>query len=53
MDFLLIHIDSVCIYGDLKWSSLILLIETVQFSQHYFLETVLSPLYSLASFVMD
>ena len=50
----LIHFKFIFVYGVQEYSKFILLHVTVQFSQHHFIkETVFSPLYSLASFVVD
>ena len=49
----LIHFEFIFVYGVGECSNFILLHVAVQFSQHHLLKTVFSPLYILASFVMD
>ena len=53
----LIHFDFVFLYGTRECSNFILLHVAVQFSQHHFPstieETVFSPLFILATFVLD
>ena len=48
----LIHFETICVYGELKWSSFILLNGPV-LPTPLIKETVLFPLYILASFVID
>ena len=49
----LIHLEFIFVYGVRECSNFILLHVAVQFSQHHLLKTVFSPLYILASFVID
>ena len=49
----LIHFEFIIVYGVRECSNFILLHVAVQFSQHLIEVTVFSPLYILASFVID
>ena len=49
----LIHFEFIFVYGVRECSNFICLHVAVQFSQHHLLKTVFSPLYILASFVID
>ena len=49
----LIHFQFIFVYGVRECSNFILLHVPVQFSQHHLLKKPFSPLYILASFVVD
>lgn len=49
----LIHFELICVYGVRECSNFILLHVAIQTSQHHLLMTLSSPLYILASFILD
>ena len=49
----LIHFEFIFVYGVRECSNFILLHVAVQFSQNHLLKRLFSPLYILASFVVD
>ena len=49
----LIHFEFIFVYGVREHSNFILLHVAVKFSQHHLLKGLFSPLYILASFVID
>jgi len=49
----LIHFGFIFVHGDWECSNFIILHVAVQFSEHHLLKRLFSPLYILASFVVD
>ena len=49
----LIHLEFIFVYGVRECFNFILLHVAIQFAQHYLLKRLFSPLYILASFVID
>ena len=50
---LVIQFEFIFVIGVRECSNFVLLHVAVQFSQHHLLKTALSPLYILASFIVD